>query len=97
MRARRKVRAKLLSIEEAVQAGIARVRDPQWANPEAYMLLHLVDGKMGPWILAFDRTTQEAIGQPTPQRIGVWHPWLHTNVKGVVAYTGPRDREDREP
>lgn len=53
------------------ELGFVRCRDAKWANPDAYLRLAVlvIDGQrnIGPWAHLYDRATQEAIGEPTPQ------------------------------
>lgn len=60
-----------MRIKEATEQGISRLRDPQWANHHAYVRIDLVEVNgvtgHGPWAHLYDRKTQEAIGEPTPQ------------------------------
>lgn len=41
--------SELLSIVEAAALGIDRLRMPQWADPNDYLKIDIVDGKPGPW------------------------------------------------
>lgn len=74
-----------MSLAELQAAGIARFRKPQWSNPGAYLRIDILgDGTRGPWAHLFDRLSQEAIGEPTPQTFLAlalsddstgWLPW----------------------
>lgn len=84
-----------------------RFRDPKWANPDAYARLSVVEitGKdgsvgttIGPWVHLFDRRTQEAVGEPTPQHTPSFMPPF--NFKTFLAeeleeWKGPLDLADR--
>ena len=82
-----------MKLEEAAAAGIARVRLPQWANPDAYLKLDLMaDGKMGPWLHLYDRRSQEVIDEPTPQNvIGAWQTRGDDDFE---EYKGPIDQAE---
>jgi hypothetical protein len=78
-----------------------RIRDPKWANPDAYLRLSVMvidgDTEIGAWAQLFDRRTQEVIGEPTPQQILTFNSVF--NMKAfledeVDEYTGPRDTKD---
>jgi hypothetical protein len=45
-----------VTLNEAVQQGISRVRSPEW-NPKAYMVL----GRRGPWLKIFNPSKNESI------------------------------------
>lgn len=78
-----------MTLSEATKAGITRLRMPIWANPRAYGRIDILDGFMGPWFHLFDRQTQEAIGEPTPQTI------LVMQVEGQFdPYDGQLDEAD---
>lgn len=79
-----------MTIDEAVENGISRVRRPMWSNPNAYVRLDLVDGGRGPWLRLYDRTSQEAIGEPTPQVA----PCFNDSLTDYEEYTGPIDPVD---
>jgi len=63
-----------------------------WANPEAYMKLVRVGEFHGPVARLYDRQTQEAIGEPTPQE------FIATSMASPdwMPYTGPLDKADQE-
>jgi len=83
-----------MTVKEAVVRGIERLRLEVWADPHAYLKLDLLPGGMsGPWAHLYDRVTQEAIGEPTPQDILAFH--LDSDDR-FVAYAGPRDRDDSQ-
>ncbi len=70
--------------------GISRVRRPMWAYETSYLKIDLrPDGMRGPWLHLFDRGTQEAIDEPTPQTF-----IAEDTTDDYVAYEGPLDRED---
>jgi len=58
----------MISINEAVAQGVTKVRKPLWANPEDYLQLDIIDGKLGPWTHLYS-SLNEKIGEPNPQDI----------------------------
>jgi hypothetical protein len=77
-----------------------RIRDSRWANPHAYARLRVVQmghgpRALGPWVHLFDRPTQEAIGEPTPQAVLITATSLPAFfAEEVIEYTGPLDPKD---
>lgn len=58
-----------MTVNEAIDKNIAKIRKPYWANPDAYLKLHLLgNGTRGPWVELYDEPCQRVIGEPTPQR-----------------------------
>jgi hypothetical protein len=64
-----------MTLNQAVARGISKVRDPNWASPEDYILIDLIpDPKNpghfwhGPWLHLYS-PLQPILGQPTPQEI----------------------------
>ena len=84
-----------LTIAQAAERGISRLRDPKWANPNAYLKIDIVeqDGRKfhGPWVHLYDRLTQELSGLPTPHTVSM----LMLSGEPGVAYDGPLDEVDR--
>jgi len=92
-----------MTFNEALKKGIRRLRDPKWANPEAYLRIDVFkseDGRNlhGPWFRLFERTAQERIGEPTPQTILAFSD-LGDRIRAGEAweeYVGPIDEEDQK-
>lgn len=40
----------LISINQAAELGIERLRQPQWANKLDHIQIDILDGKPGPWV-----------------------------------------------
>ena len=82
--------------------GYVRVRDSKWANPDAYLRLSVFlraeNGRvLGPWGHLFDRRTQEAIGEKTPQQLLTFAPpfsKVEFLAGNISPYTGPLDPAD---
>ena len=82
-----------MTLNQAVELGISRVRRPIWANPKAYVRIDLVGkGMIGPWLHLYDRGFQELMGDTTPQSI------LNTGdtTSDYEEYTGELDKADAE-
>ncbi len=86
-----------MTIQEALDRRIPRIRQPQWAFPRAYIRLPLLaDGKYGPWAELYDRRSQEAIGVAVgTQRLCVLYPEV-ANAEGFEVYTGIPDSAENE-
>lgn len=93
----------LIETAELSVAGHAyiRCRDPNWASPQAYIrlsvLLHNGQRTLGPWAHLFDRVTQEAIGEPTPQATLTFMPPFNREAFFSQEYdpwAGDLDHED---
>lgn len=82
-----------MTISEALDKGIKRLRLPVWENPEAYIRLTLCDGGRTVWTSLYSRREQIAIGEPVPQIL------LHCgdDERDYVEYDGPIDRMDKAP
>ena len=80
-----------MTLAEAAKAEIARVRLTQWANADAYLKIDLFPGGMcGPWAHLYERKTQEAIGESTPQNLLT----MYADCPDFVPYSGPLDKDD---
>lgn len=86
-----------MTIQEALQQRIPRVRQPRWANPDAYLRLPLfANGTYGPWAELYDDRTQEAIGiPPGSQKLCVLLPSI-ADDKGYESYDGPISSHESE-
>lgn len=80
-----------MTIAQLSKAGISRFRLPQWASPNCYARIDLVDGGCGPWFHLYDRPTQEAIGADTPQSV----MGIGDTTDDYEPYDGPLDPEDK--
>lgn len=83
-----------MTLQEASEAGISRLRRPMWVNPSAYIKIDLLgNGMLGPWMRLYDRETQSAIGEPTPQVA----PLFRDSVSDYQEYIGEFDALDVQP
>jgi hypothetical protein len=80
---------------DMVRAGHERIRKTVWANANAYLRIHIVNKGFGPWGYLYDRTSQEGIGEPTPQTMTLFQPGTEEDP-GWEPYAGPRDSEDKD-
>jgi hypothetical protein len=92
----------LITIDEAVRLGITKLRAPHWADRTAHIEIsvHEVDGKNvhGPWVRLYDPSSQESLGEPTPQKIlwfAVFPPGSNTLAEWEV-YKDPSAEPDRQ-
>jgi hypothetical protein len=81
-----------MTLGEAARQGIRRVRRPMWADPQDYMRIHVASRHYGPCGELFARRTQEAVNEPTPQRVFI----LGDDFTDYEPYAGPLDRDDTE-
>lgn len=82
-----------MTLSEAAQTGIRRVRLDRWANADAYLRITIFNGYPAINAHLFERNTQEAIGEPTPQLISI----LGDEGTDYVEYQGPLDRSENNP
>lgn len=82
-----------MNLHEAVQRGITRVRDPNWACPEDHFLLDLFPdprnpGKMfsGPWLHLYSPLNERVNGRNPVDMLFNAVDW---NEDGWVAYEPP--------
>lgn len=80
-----------MTLTEATQQGIARLRRPMWAHENAYLKLQIRNGLRGPWAELWSRDEQQLIEAPTPQRIMM----IGDQTDDYVEYLGSIDEEDR--
>jgi len=76
----------VISINEAVQQGIMRLRMPRWAFPEDHIELSIVNGLLGPWVKLWS-PGNEIIGEPNPKDI-LW-VGQNNNEQIYEPYEGP--------
>lgn len=80
-----------MTLSEATQQGITRLRRPMWANKNAYLKIQILDGLRGPWAELWSRDEQLLIEAPTPQRIIA----IGDQTDDYVEYRGVIDEQDR--
>jgi hypothetical protein len=81
-----------MTLQEAAQKGIARLRLPHWSFKNAYVRQDILpSGLVGPWLHLFSPDEQKAIGVETPQtflRLGSF------DEARFEEYTGPLAPQD---
>ncbi|MGI4793759.1 MAG: hypothetical protein ACRYG8_06660 [Janthinobacterium lividum] len=78
----------LLSIFDAAERGIERLRQTNWTNPLDHIKLDIIDGKPGPWVHLWCPFNKECNGcDPLDLLITMWG--VNTRDRCLVAYTGP--------
>jgi len=84
-----------MTLVEAFEQGIQRVRQPRWLNKTTYLKLDFISSDLGdslsPWGHLYD-PTQKALGYPKPQDFPIIGE-LSNNV--YEEYVGPLDNADR--
>jgi hypothetical protein len=83
-----------MTIKEAIEQGIPRLRDPKWAQEVAYIKIDLLqinpnkpEFNCGPWFHLYEPETQKIMGEPTPQ--DMLFTLFDMHEAGWEAYTGP--------
>jgi hypothetical protein len=85
-----------VTINEALQQRVPRVRLPHWASPRCYLRLPLLkDGMHGPWAELYDDDCQEHLLKirPGSQRV----PMFGESEQTYEPYTGPPSRFEQHP
>lgn len=79
----------LLSISQAAQRGIERVRLPRWANPLDHIKIDLVPGGVGPWLHLYAPFNKECNGRDPVSFLWMIGP-MKTDIEEVAfePYTG---------
>lgn len=80
-----------MTLREAINQRIPRIRQPIWANENAYIRLPLMkDGQHGPWAELYDDACQRDVLsiRPGSQRICVVLPEV-ADQDGFDVYSGP--------
>jgi hypothetical protein len=89
--------SELISINQAVEQKILRIRLPIWRNPKDYLKLTIVDGKLGPWIRLYSPINM-MINNRNPVEI-LWPIAMKEHPKANVAqqyvpYLGDLDPDE---
>lgn len=66
---------KLISINEAAEMGVERLRLSKWADKMDHIKLDIVDGKPGPWIHLWCPFNKECNGRDPVSQLSIMHPW----------------------
>lgn len=83
----------LISINEAAEKGIERLKKPIWKMEEDHIKIDIIDKKPGPWIKLYSPFNQECNGRD-PVNI----PFFEIdglNEKEFLPYTGPLPESEK--
>lgn len=84
-----------MTITEAIQQRIPRVRKAIWAYPNAYLRLPLFAEGHGPWAELYDDAVQMNLGvRPGSQRICIALP---DSTEDWEIYSGPISEYEKDP
>ena len=80
----------MISIAQAAERGIERVRKPNWAHPFDHFKIDIIDGKPGPWLHLYAPFNQICSGHDPVDFIWATGA-LKTDINAVALepYTGP--------
>lgn len=86
-----------MTITEALELRIPRVRKAVWAYPNAYLRLPLFTEGHGPWAELYDDASQVNLGvRPGSQRICIALPGVD-NENDWEKYDGPPSEYEKDP
>ena len=78
---------KLISINEALEGGIDRLRKQIWAQPEDHIKIDIITpGKLGPWIHLYSPFNEECNGRDP---VSILFVEFDLDEKLYQPYTGP--------
>ena len=80
-----------MTLKEAAEKGILRVRRPMWISDTAYLRIYPHQGWPGAFGKLYDRATQEVIEVPCPQEVFI----LLDETDDFEEYHGPVDEADK--
>lgn len=83
-----------MTLQEAVDKGVARLRQPQWVNDTDYIKIDILKGnKLGPWFHLYSPINKQ-IGNSNP----LSHLWINfdnaTEYNMWEEYKGPIDKAE---
>lgn len=78
-----------MTLKEAVNKKISKVRRPMWANPNAHLRFDiLANGSFGPWVHLYDSWGQKATDVPVGSQSFLWPLDEHNDY---VEFEGDED------
>jgi len=83
---------KLISIVQAAERGIERVRQTIWGNKFDHVKIDIIDGKPGPWLHLYAPFNKECNGRDPVDMLAMPPVDIHASV--FVPYTGPLSDSD---
>lgn len=75
-----------ISLKEAAERGIERVRKPQWVTPEDHVKIDIINGNLGPWLHLWCPFNTECNGRDP---VDVLAHQSDIGLREWVAYNGP--------
>lgn len=81
---------KLISIVEAAELGVERLRLSKWADPMDHIKIDIIDGKPGPWIHLWCPFNKECNGRDPVDQLSIMPPWKQSlEYPEWEVYRGP--------
>jgi hypothetical protein len=77
---------RLISILEAAELGVQRLRKPVWANPLDHLQIDIVDGRPGPWLHIWCPFNKECNGRDPVDMIAYTQ---NLGMREFEPYAGP--------
>jgi hypothetical protein len=79
-----------MTLNDAIKQRIPRMRNPIWANPNAYLRMPLLsNNNCGPWMELYDDVTQEHVLEIRPGSQHVMAMGEHMYLDDFEIYDGP--------
>lgn len=85
------INAELLSLRQAAERGIDRLRIPKWAQPEEHLKIDIFDGIVGLWLHLFSPFNTECNGRDP---VNILVTQVDLDVAEYVRYSGPLPDSD---
>jgi len=82
-----------MTIKEAIEQRIPRIRKPIWGYPNAYLRLTYTNNDVNIWTQLYSRDEQEAANLPTPQEVLITSLY-DKNDNDYILYEGEIDKDD---
>ena len=76
----------LISIAQAAEKGIERLRKPIWANQMDHLKIDIIKGMAGPWLHLYCPFNKECNGRDPVDTLGLG---MDYDAKEFEPYTGP--------
>lgn len=57
----------LMSINQAAERGINKLRRPNWSIPEDHIVIDIINGQAGPWIKLYSPLHEAILAKENPQ------------------------------
>jgi hypothetical protein len=81
----------LISVAQAAEKGIERLRKQIWANQMDHLKIDIIDGKPGPWLHLYCPFNKECNGRDPVDTLGLG---MDYDAKEFEPYTGPLPDSD---